>query len=124
MPAEGHDVAAGQRRSFSASAARSLWSQTALRDVIGKTLRSDMLEGREKLGKELQQIIDERTEPWGINVISVEVKDVLIPPGQSIKSPKRADKELCARSRSRSDEPHRTAAWPSTDVPFERMGSA
>jgi len=54
-------------------------SQTALRDVIGKTMLSDMLEGREKLGDELQKIIDVRTEPWGINVISVEVKDVLIP---------------------------------------------
>jgi len=54
-------------------------SQTALRDVIGKTMLSDMLEGREKISTELQRIIDERTEPWGINVISVEVKDVLIP---------------------------------------------
>ncbi|WP_243364666.1 slipin family protein [Fundidesulfovibrio terrae] len=54
-------------------------SQTALRDVIGKTMLSDMLEGREKIGNELQKIIDERTEPWGINVISVEIKDVLIP---------------------------------------------
>jgi regulator of protease activity HflC (stomatin/prohibitin superfamily) len=54
-------------------------SQTALRDVIGKTMLSDMLEGREKISKELQRIIDERTEPWGVNVISVEVKDVLIP---------------------------------------------
>ena len=54
-------------------------SQTALRDVIGKTMLSDMLEGREKISTELQKIIDERTEPWGINVISVEVKDVLIP---------------------------------------------
>ena len=54
-------------------------SQTALRDVIGKTVLSDMLEGREKISSELQKIIDIRTEPWGINVISVEVKDVLIP---------------------------------------------
>ncbi len=54
-------------------------SQTALRDVIGKTMLSDMLEGREKISAELQRIIDERTEPWGVNVISVEVKDVLIP---------------------------------------------
>jgi regulator of protease activity HflC (stomatin/prohibitin superfamily) len=54
-------------------------SQTALRDVIGKTMLSDMLEGRGKISNELQLIIDERTEPWGINVISVEVKDVLIP---------------------------------------------
>ncbi|MDP3003619.1 MAG: slipin family protein [Bacteroidales bacterium] len=54
-------------------------SQTALRDVIGKTMLSEMLEGRDKMSDKLQRIIDERTEPWGINVISVEVKDVLIP---------------------------------------------
>lgn len=56
-------------------------SQTALRDVIGKTMLADMLEGRDKISNLLQAIIDERTEPWGINVISVEVKDVLIPQG-------------------------------------------
>lgn len=56
-------------------------SQTALRDVIGKTMLADMLEGRDKISAMLQTIIDERTEPWGINVISVEVKDVLIPQG-------------------------------------------
>jgi regulator of protease activity HflC (stomatin/prohibitin superfamily) len=54
-------------------------SQTALRDVIGKTVLAEMLEGRDKISAVLQKIIDERTEPWGINVISVEVKDVLIP---------------------------------------------
>jgi regulator of protease activity HflC (stomatin/prohibitin superfamily) len=54
-------------------------SQTALRDIIGKTQLADMLEGRDKLSTELQQIIDQRTEPWGIKVVSVEVRDVLIP---------------------------------------------
>ncbi|HKS63297.1 MAG TPA: slipin family protein [Xanthobacteraceae bacterium] len=54
-------------------------SQTALRDVIGKTLLADMLEGRGKISDELQTIIDHRTEPWGIRVIAVEIKDVLIP---------------------------------------------
>jgi len=54
-------------------------AQTALRDVIGKTMLADMLEGRDKLSAELQRIIDARTEPWGVNVISVEVKDVQIP---------------------------------------------
>ena len=54
-------------------------AQTALRDVIGKTMLSDMLEGRDKISSVLQNIIDERTEPWGIHVNSVEVKDVLIP---------------------------------------------
>ena len=74
-------------------------SQTALRDVIGKTQLSDMLEGREKLGKELQKIIDERTEPWGINVISVEVKDVLIPEGleNAMSMQAQAERERQAR---------------------------
>jgi regulator of protease activity HflC (stomatin/prohibitin superfamily) len=54
-------------------------SQTALRDVIGKTALSDMLEGRQSIGAELQRIIDARAEPWGVNIISVEIKDVLIP---------------------------------------------
>ena len=53
--------------------------QTALRDVIGKTMLADMLEGRDRISAQLQEIIDVRTEPWGITVISVEVKDVLIP---------------------------------------------
>jgi regulator of protease activity HflC (stomatin/prohibitin superfamily) len=58
--------------------------QTALRDVIGKTMLADMLEGRDRISDVLQKIIDVRTEPWGITVISVEVKDVLIP--QSLES--------------------------------------
>ena len=74
-------------------------SQTALRDVIGKTMLSDMLEGREKISKELQKIIDDRTEPWGINVISVEVKDVLIPHGleDAMSMQAQAERERQAR---------------------------
>jgi regulator of protease activity HflC (stomatin/prohibitin superfamily) len=74
-------------------------SQTALRDVIGKTILSDMLEGREKISKELQKIIDERTEPWGINVISVEVKDVHIPSGleDAMSMQAQAERERQAR---------------------------
>jgi regulator of protease activity HflC (stomatin/prohibitin superfamily) len=74
-------------------------SQTALRDVIGKTQLSEMLEGRDKLGRELQKIIDERTEPWGINVISVEVKDVLIPSGleSAMSMQAQAERERQAR---------------------------
>ena len=74
-------------------------SQTALRDVIGKTMLSDMLEGRNKISNELQVIIDERTEPWGINVISVEVKDVLIPPAleDAMSMQAQAERERQAR---------------------------
>ncbi len=74
-------------------------SQTALRDVIGKTMLSDMLEGRDKISALLQKIIDERTEPWGINVISVEVKDVLIPAGleNAMSMQAQAERERQAR---------------------------
>ena len=74
-------------------------SQTALRDVIGKTMLSDMLEGRDKISTVLQKIIDERTEPWGINVISVEVKDVLIPSGleNAMSMQAQAERERQAR---------------------------
>jgi regulator of protease activity HflC (stomatin/prohibitin superfamily) len=74
-------------------------AQTALRDVIGKTILADMLEGREKISAELQRIIDLRTEPWGINVISVEVKDVLIPPAleDAMSMQAQAERERQAR---------------------------
>ena len=74
-------------------------SQTALRDVIGKTLLADMLEVREKIGKGLQKIIDERTSPWGVNVISVEIKDVLIPSGleDAMSMQAQAERERQAR---------------------------
>src|SRR5260221_7389417 len=74
-------------------------SQTALRDVIGKTMLSDMLEGRDKISNQLQKIIDERTEPWGINVISVEVRDVLIPPAlqDAMSMQAQAERERQAR---------------------------
>ena len=74
-------------------------SQTALRDVIGKTMLSEMLEGRDRISSQLQRIIDERTEPWGINVISVEVKDVLIPPAleDAMSMQAQAERERQAR---------------------------
>ncbi len=74
-------------------------SQTALRDVIGKTLLAEMLEGREKISRELQGIIDARTEPWGVNVISVEVRDVLIPAGlqDAMSMQAQAERERQAR---------------------------
>ena len=58
-----------------------------------------MLEGREKISKDLQRIIDERTEPWGVNVISVEVKDVLIPPAleDAMSMQAQAERERQAR---------------------------
>ena len=54
-------------------------AQTALRDIIGRTDLSRLLSGRQELDEVLQKIIDERTEPWGITVQSVEIRDVVIP---------------------------------------------
>lgn len=74
-------------------------AQTALRDVIGKTMLAEMLEGREKISAELRRIIDARTEPWGIQVISVEVRDVLIPAGlqDAMSMQAQAERERQAR---------------------------
>jgi regulator of protease activity HflC (stomatin/prohibitin superfamily) len=74
-------------------------SQTALRDIIGKTALAEMLEGREKISGELQSVIDARTEPWGVNVISVELKDVLIPPAlqDAMSMQAQAERERQAR---------------------------
>jgi regulator of protease activity HflC (stomatin/prohibitin superfamily) len=54
-------------------------SQTALRDIIGRTALTELLRGRERIEDELQRLIDERTTPWGVTVQSVEMRDVVIP---------------------------------------------
>jgi regulator of protease activity HflC (stomatin/prohibitin superfamily) len=58
----------------------SLSAQTGLREAIGRHLLAEMITEREKLGKELQALLDEKTNPWGITVGSVEIRDVKIPP--------------------------------------------
>src|SRR5882724_8518156 len=54
-------------------------AQTALRDIIGRTPLTELLRGREKIEEELQQLIDDRSNPWGVTVQSVEMRDVVIP---------------------------------------------
>jgi regulator of protease activity HflC (stomatin/prohibitin superfamily) len=54
-------------------------AQTALRDIIGRTTLTDLLRGRERIESELQQLIDQRSNPWGVTVSSVEMRDVVIP---------------------------------------------
>jgi regulator of protease activity HflC (stomatin/prohibitin superfamily) len=54
-------------------------AQTALRDIIGKKMLADILVGRSAIDQELQQVIDERTTPWGVTVQSVEIRDIVIP---------------------------------------------
>ena len=57
-----------------------LSAQTALRESIGRHELAQMITERESLGRELQKILDEKTNPWGITVQSVEIRDVKIPP--------------------------------------------
>jgi regulator of protease activity HflC (stomatin/prohibitin superfamily) len=54
-------------------------AQTALRDIIGRTDLTQLLRGREQIESELQQLIDVRSNPWGITVQSVEMRDIVIP---------------------------------------------
>ncbi len=54
-------------------------AQTALRDIIGRTTLTDLLRGRERIEEELQVLIDQRSNPWGVTVQSVEMRDVVIP---------------------------------------------
>jgi regulator of protease activity HflC (stomatin/prohibitin superfamily) len=54
-------------------------AQTALRDIIGRTSLTDLLKGRERIEEDLQKLIDQRSNPWGVTVQSVEMRDVVIP---------------------------------------------
>lgn len=54
-------------------------AQTALRDIIGRTTLTELLRGRERIEDELQRLIDQRSNPWGVTVSSVEMRDVVIP---------------------------------------------
>ena len=54
-------------------------AQTALRDIIGRTALTELLRGRERIEADLQQLIDQRSTPWGVTVSAVEMRDVVIP---------------------------------------------
>ena len=56
-----------------------LSAQTALRDAIGTHMLAELLSHREAVGKRLQEVLDHKTNPWGITVQSVEVRDIIIP---------------------------------------------
>jgi regulator of protease activity HflC (stomatin/prohibitin superfamily) len=76
-----------------------LSAQTALRESIGRHNLAQMLSERETLGKELQKILDEKTNPWGITVQSVEIRDVQIPQAlqDAMSREAQADRERHAR---------------------------
>ncbi len=76
-----------------------LSAQTALRESIGRHNLAQMLSEREVLGQELQKILDSKTNPWGITVQSVEIRDVQIPPAlqDAMSREAQADRERHAR---------------------------
>ena len=74
-----HDVEKAALEVQDYSQAVSWAAQTALRDIIGRTTLADLLRGREHIEAELQQLIDQRSNPWGVTVSSVEMRDIVIP---------------------------------------------
>jgi hypothetical protein len=74
-------------------------AQTTLRSVLGKADLDTLLAERETLNENLQQIIDEQTEPWGVKVTTVEIKDVGIPQGMQRAMARQAEAERERRAK-------------------------
>ena len=74
-------------------------AQTTLRSVLGQSELDDLLSEREKINLELQQIIDQQTEPWGVKVSIVEVKDVELPPTMQRAMARQAEAEREKRAK-------------------------
>ncbi|HIP89049.1 MAG TPA: slipin family protein [Thermococcus paralvinellae] len=85
-------------------------AQTTLRSVIGQAHLDELLSEREKLNRELQRIIDEATDPWGIKVTTVEIKDVELPSGMQKAMARQAEAERERRARITLAEAERQAA--------------
>lgn len=79
--------------------ATSMISQTTLRSVLGQKELDDLLAGREEINQRLQEIIDEQTEPWGIKVTAVEVKNVDLPEQMQRAIAKQAEAEREKRAK-------------------------
>ncbi len=76
-----------------------LSAQTALRDSIGKHDLASLLSEREELGREIQQALDSKTNPWGVSILSVEITDIIIPKKLEDSMSKQAQAERERRSR-------------------------
>jgi regulator of protease activity HflC (stomatin/prohibitin superfamily) len=79
--------------------ATSLIAQTTLRSVLGQAELDELLSHREKINLQLQEIIDRQTDPWGIKVTSVEVKDVALPDSMKRAMAKQAEAERERRAK-------------------------
>ncbi|MFO1489168.1 MAG: slipin family protein [Verrucomicrobiota bacterium] len=79
--------------------ATSLIAQTTLRSVLGQSAMDDLLSQRDVINQRLQEIIDKQTEPWGIKVTAVEVKEVALPDGMKRAMAKQAEAERERRAK-------------------------
>src|SRR2546428_11450113 len=79
--------------------ATSLIAQTTFRSVLGQSSMDDLLSQRDVINKKLQEIIDRQTEPWGIKVTAVEVKDVSLPESMKRAMAKQAEAERERRAK-------------------------
>ena len=79
--------------------ASSLISQTTLRSVLGQSQLDELLAQREKINIQLQEIIDRHTEPWGVKVTAVEVRDVVLPDSMKRAMAKQAEAERERRAK-------------------------
>ncbi len=91
-------------------------SQTALRSILGKAEFDQLLSERERLNEELQKIIDESTEPWGVKVTAVEIKDVEIPEQMQRAIARQAEAERERRAKIINSEGEFQAAQKLTDA--------
>src|SRR6201989_9350 len=91
-------------------------SQTALRSVLGKAELDQLLADRERLNEDLQKIIDESTEPWGVKVTAVEIKDVEIPDQMQRAMARQAEAERERRAKIINSEGEFQAAQKLTDA--------
>ncbi len=79
--------------------ATSLIAQTTLRSVLGQAELDDLLARREKINQTLQEIIDRHTDPWGVKVTAVEVRDVVLPDGMKRAMARQAETERERRAK-------------------------
>lgn len=80
-------------------AATSMLAQTTLRSVLGQFELDEILSDREKINKQIQDIIDRHTDPWGIKVVSVEVRDVILPESMKRAMARQAESERDRRAK-------------------------
>lgn len=79
--------------------ATSMLAQTTLRSIVGQVELDELLANRDKVNKNIQEIIDRQTDPWGVKVVSVEVRDVVLPENMKRAMARQAETERDRRAK-------------------------